>query len=136
MSALETLVKLAQSRLDATSREAAEATAEVVRLRASIDQNVERERKEEILAASDLALMLGAGSYRARMDIERDALREQIEEQEEVLAEIRKRLAMAYREKSKFEQLIEQQRVRENAELADLEQKQLDEVAITLNGRN
>ena len=50
------------------------------------------------------------------------------------LAEIRERLSAAYIEKSKFEQLIEQTRVREDAERLAREQAMLDEVATNRAG--
>jgi flagellar export protein FliJ len=50
------------------------------------------------------------------------------------LEEVRARLQEAYVEKSKFEQLIEQERLRAEADKAAREQAMLDEVAINRAG--
>jgi flagellar export protein FliJ len=61
-------------------------------------------------------------------------VRAQIAEKEAALADVRERLNAAYREKSKFEHLLEQERLRRADERAAREQASLDEVAVNRAG--
>jgi flagellar export protein FliJ len=73
-------------------------------------------------------------AYRLRVRWQLDEIGVQVRAKEAMLAEIRERLSAAYIEKSKFEQLLEQTRVREDAERLAREQAMLDEVAINRAG--
>ena len=73
-------------------------------------------------------------AYRLRVKWQIDEIRAQAAAKEAMLEDVRKRLSDAYIEKSKFEQLIEQGRIRETSERAAIEQAQLDEVAINRAG--
>ena len=79
-----------------------------------------------------LAPMLPA--YRARIKVQAGEVRRQIGEKEVQLAGVRVLLNEAYQEKSKFEQLIEQETVRRTAERATRDQAMLDEVGINRAG--
>jgi len=75
-------------------------------------------------------------AYRLRMKWQTDQIRAKVSESQNLLADIRERLNEAYREKAKFEQLIEQENLRRTTERAAREQAQLDEVAINRAGNS
>jgi flagellar export protein FliJ len=62
-------------------------------------------------------------------------VRTRIGQAEALMAETRERLTAAYQEKSKFEELIERERIREALEESAREQASLDEAAINRVGR-
>ncbi len=131
MSSLLTLVKIARRRLDEIGVEVARIQQDIDGLRMQSASLAAREQTETAQAAGD-PLMLGAlASYRMRVRMQRNEIDTQIAEREQTLSLVRERLAAAYQEKSKFEQLIEQERLRVAAERATAEQAMLDEVAIT-----
>ena len=134
MGTLDTLLKVAQSRLDEVSREAsvvAERMAVLNQQLLVLDQ-----RRDDPGTTSDVALLVAAGDFRGRLRSEREALQRVIEEQREVLNEIRGRLTMAFREKSKFEQLLAQEQVRAAQAEAVREQKLMDEAALRRTARH
>ena len=73
-------------------------------------------------------------AYRLRVKWQIDEVQQQVKSLENVLIGIREKLQEAYVEKSKFEQLIEQDAKRTSAERAAREQAMLDEVAINRAG--
>jgi flagellar export protein FliJ len=93
-----------------------------------------RERGEIANAARDTTFASMLPAYRQRVKMQVEQVRAQVDERNAALEDIRKRLSEAYIEKSKFEQLIDQTRIREDAERAAREQAQLDEVAINRAG--
>lgn len=134
MKSLHTLLKIAQRKLDELGIEAARAAREVDELQQKIAGIRAREQAEIAAAAAnpDYAAMLPA--YRLRVRWQVDEIGVVVRAKEAELAEIRERLSAAYIEKSKFEQLIEQGRVREETERQAREQAMLDEVAINRAG--
>ncbi len=135
MKSLHTLLKVAQRRLDDLGAEAARIAMQIQDLEAR--EAAVRAREEAELAGAagkdpTFAAMLTA--YRMRVKQQVGELRAQIAARTQELEDVRKRLSDAYIEKSKFEQLIEQARRREDAERAAREQAQLDEAAITRAG--
>jgi len=134
MKSFHTLLKIAQRRLDELGIEAARAGKDVSDLQDKVAGIRAREQTEITTAAAnpDYASMLPA--YRLRIRWQLDEINVQVRAKEAHLAEIRERLSAAYIEKSKFEQLIEQTRVREDAERLAREQGMLDEVATNRAG--
>jgi len=134
MKSLHTLLKIAQRKLDEMGIEAARAAREVDELQQKIAGIRAREQAEIAAAAAnpDYAALLPA--YRLRVRWQVDEIGVVVRAREVELAEIRERLSAAYIEKSKFEQLIEQGRVRDETERQAREQAMLDEVAINRAG--
>ena len=133
MDTLETLLKVAQSHLDEVSREAgiaAERMGQLNRELLSMD-----DRQQAARTDFDVSLMVAAGDFRGRLRSEREQLKQAIEEERKSLDEIRARLTLAFREKSKFEQLLARQEERAKQAEAAREQKALDEAAIRLANR-
>lgn len=128
MSTYDTLLKVAQGRLDEVSREAGAAAEVLSRFN---EQLIALGKSYAGAGASnDVNVMIAAGNYLERQRVERAKLEGQIAEQRAVLDELRARLTTAFREKSKFEQLIAQEQARKAQLAAELEQKQLDEAAL------
>lgn len=134
MKSLETLLKVAQRRMDELGVEAVRLGQFVEQLRMQEASIVAREESEVRLAAADPSLGAMLPAYRARVKAQAAEVRRQAAEKEAVLAEVRERLNAAYQEKSKFEQLIEQEALRRTTERAAREQATLDEVAINRVG--
>lgn len=134
MKSLHTLLKVAQRKLDDLGVEAAKISQEVSELEARESSVRAREQAELANAARDPTFASMLPAYRLRVKWQIDEIRTQVAAREASLTEVRERLSAAYIEKSKFEQLIEQGRVREAAERAAVEQAQLDEVAINRAG--
>lgn len=130
MDTIGTLSKLAQGRLDDVSREAGIATERMARLNRELLALDERHHQDD--ADTDISLLVSAGDFRGRRRAARAAMEETIAEAREVLDEIRERLSLAYREKSKFEQLTAREAARRAQAEAEREQKQMDEAAIRL----
>lgn len=133
MDTLETLLKVAQSHLDDISREAGVAAERMARLNRKL--LALDERGAAMRAEFDVVLTVAAGDFRGRQRAERLALQQEIEEERQSLDEIRARLTLAFREKSKFEQLLARQQERARQAEATREQKALDEAAIRLANR-
>lgn len=135
MKSFHTLLKVAQRKLDEIAIEAARIGQEVAELQTREATIRAREQVEIANAAREPAYASMLPAYRLRVKWQLDEVRVQLNARNAALEEIRKRLSDAYIEKSKFEQLIEQTRIREDAERLAREQAQLDEVAITRAGR-
>lgn len=134
MDTLETLLKVAQSRLDEVSREAGVAAERMATLNARLVE-LSREHARAGETDGDLSVLIAAGNFRGRQRDEREAVSREIEEQRGVIEGLRARLTLAFQEKSKFEQLIAQAKLREARAEAAREQKQLDEAALRLANR-
>lgn len=134
MKSFHTLVKVAQRKLDELGVEAARIAQEVSELEAREASVRAREAVELANAAGNAMFASMLPAYRLRVKWQIDEIRAQAAAKEASLAEVRKRLSDAYIEKSKFEQLIEQGRIREANARAAIEQAQLDEVAINRAG--
>lgn len=134
MKSLHTLLKVAQRKLDEIAVESARITQEVAALNEREANIRAREQAELAGAAHDTTFAAMMPAYRLRVKGQIDDVRAQISAKEKALDDIRQRLSECYIEKSKFEQLIEQGRVRDDAERAAREQAQLDEVAINRAG--
>jgi flagellar export protein FliJ len=134
MKSFETLLKVAQRRMDELGLEAVGIGQFIEQLRMQEASILAREETEVRLAADDPAMAALLPAYRARIKFQVGEVRIQIAQKEAVLADIRGRLNAAYQEKSKFEQLIEQQKLREAATRATRDQASLDEVAINRVG--
>lgn len=134
MKSLQTLLKVAQRRMDELGVEAVRIGQFIEQLRMQEASILAREENEVKLAAADPSLGSMLPAYRARVKTQVIEVRRQIAEKEAVLAEVRDRLNAAYQEKSKFEQLIEQEAVRRTTERAAREIAALDEVAINRAG--
>jgi flagellar export protein FliJ len=134
MKSLHTLLKVAQRRMDEIGIEAACITLEIDELRGK--QGALRAREQAEIATASTNPMFGSilPAYRMRVKAQIGEIQVQVISKEEALAEVRERLSTAYIEKSKFEQLIEQEAIRLAAERASKEQAMLDEVAINRAG--
>lgn len=130
MKSLHTLLKVAQRKLDEIAVESARITQEVAALNDREANIRAREQAEIASAASEPAFASMLPAYRMRVKQQIAEVRAQITAKEKALDDIRQRLSEAYIEKSKFEQLIEQSRVREETERFAREQAMLDEAAI------
>ncbi len=134
MKSLHTLLKIAQRRLDELGAEAVRAGREVDELNQKAGGIRAREQQEIATSMANPAYASMLPAYRLRVRWQIDEISVQTRAKEAELAEIRERLSAAYIEKSKFEQLIEQMRVREDAERLAREQAMLDEVATNRAG--
>ena len=134
MKSLQTLLKVAQRKLDELGVEAARIGQEVSELEAREASVRAREAAELVNAQSNAMFASMLPAYRMRVKAQIAEIRAQASAKEVALKDVRKRLSDAYIEKSKFEQLIEQGRIRETNERAAIEQAQLDEVAINRAG--
>ena len=136
MKSLDTLLKIAQRRMDELGVEASRIQVEIGELEQKVTSIREREASEVAMASKDMALAQMLPAYRLRMKWQTDQIRAKVSESQNLLADIRERLNEAYREKAKFEQLIEQENLRRTTERAAREQAQLDEVAINRAGNS
>lgn len=134
MKSLHTLLKVAQRKLDELAVESARITQEVAALNDREAGIRAREQAEIASAAQDPTFAAMLPAYRMRVKQQIADVRAQAAAKEKALEDIRPRLSEAYIEKSKFEQLIEQGRVREETERFAREQAQLDEAAINRAG--
>ena len=134
MKSLGTLLKVAQRRMDELGVEATRIGQFIEQLRLQEATMLAKEENEIQLAARDPTFASMLPAYRARVKVQANAVRAQVAEKETILASVRDRLNAAYQEKSKFEQLIEQEALRRAAERAAKDQATLDEVAINRVG--
>ena len=134
MKSLQTLLKVAQRRMDELGVEAAKVQVQIDELQAKQASIVAREKQEIAAAAGNSMFASMLPAYRLRVKWQLDEVQQQVKAHEGVLSGIRDRLQEAYVEKSKFEQLIEQEAKRVSAERAAREQAMLDEVAINRAG--
>ncbi len=135
MDTLETLLKVAQSRLDDVSREAGAAAERMASLNEALVAMEQSQAHARAHSDVDVSLLVVAGDYLGRRRAEKERLEDEIAAQRDVVDEIRARLTMAYREKSKFEQLLAREQAREAQAEAAREQKQMDEAALRLANR-
>jgi flagellar export protein FliJ len=136
MKSLETLLKVAQRRLDDLGVEAANLQARIDEMRAEEARLDAREAAEAGAATRDPMLAGMLGPFRARMKIARNEIRGRIGEARKTMELVRERLANAYQEKSKFKEMLDQANQREETERLAREQAQLDEAALNLSVRN
>ncbi len=134
MKSLQTLLKVAQRRMDELGVEAAKVQVQIDELQAKQASIVAREKQEIAAAAGNTMFASMLPAYRLRVKWQLDEVQQQVKAHEGVLSGIRDKLQDAYVEKSKFEQLIEQEAKRVSAERAAREQAMLDEVAINRAG--
>src|SRR5262245_45842005 len=135
MKSLETLLKIAQRKMDELGVEAARVGTQIAELQIKQATLRAREENEVRIAANDLSLSALLPDYRAKVQWQCDQLGVEVGKHEALLAGIRQRLNEAYQEKAKFEQLLEQEAIRRATERATREQAQLDEVAINRAGK-
>lgn len=136
MKSLQTLLKVAQRRMDELGVEAAKIQVKVDELHQKKAAIVARESQEIAAAQRDSMFASMLPAYRARVKQQIAEVEGQVVAMDNVLSSIRERLQEAYIEKSKFEQLIEQETKRIAAERQSIEQAMLDEVAINRAGSN
>lgn len=134
MKSLETLLKVAQRRMDELGIEAIRIGQFIEQLRMQEASILAREENEVQLAVADPSLGALLPAYRARIKIKVGEVRIQIAQKEAILTDVRGRLNAAYQEKSKFEHLIQQENIRRANERATRDQASLDEVAINRAG--
>lgn len=134
MKSLHTLLKVAQRRMDELGVEAAKIQVQIDELQAKQASMVAREKQEIAAAAGNSMFASMLPAYRLRVKWQIDEVQQHVKAHEGVLVGIRDKLQEAYVEKSKFEQLIEQETKRVSAERAAREQAMLDEVAINRAG--
>ncbi|MBU6318062.1 MAG: flagellar FliJ family protein [Alphaproteobacteria bacterium] len=135
MRTLETLLKLAQRRLDDVGVQAGEAARRLDALAVKRSDLLNRERAEVEAGTSDPAAFHLVSAYRQRVKLALAALDVEIAEAQATSLRIREQLTIAYQEKSRFEQLVEQAVEREAVRLEALDQAALDEAAINRVGR-
>jgi len=134
-SSLDTLLKIAQRRMDALAIEAANYARQVEDIQMRRAQIVAREEIEIEAAQHDLLILPMLPAYRARIQAETSAMDMHVRNAEALLAGVRERMAAAYQEKAKLEHLIELQAQRRARLEAEREQAALDEAAINLSFR-
>lgn len=134
MKSLHTLLKVAQRRMDELGVEAAKIQQDIDAIKGRQQAILEREKQEMALAAGNSMFASMLPAYRQRVKLQINEAQQEIHVRDEMLADVRARLQEAYVEKSKFEQLIEQERIRADAERAAREQAVLDELAINRAG--
>jgi flagellar export protein FliJ len=134
MKSLHTLLKVAQRRMDELGVEATRIGQEINELRNKQYAILEREKNEVAMAATNAMFASMLPAYRLRVKWQVDEAQQQVNAKDELLIDVRARLQEAYIEKSKFEQLIEQEAIRVAADRAAKEQAMLDEVAINRAG--
>jgi flagellar biosynthesis chaperone FliJ len=134
MKSLQTLLKVAQRRMDELGIQATRLGQHIDQLRMQEATILAREETEMTLAESDPRLAPMLPAYRARVKVQTTEVRRQIGENEAQLAEVRVLLNQAYQEKAKFEHLLAQEAIRVAEERAAKEQAMLDEVAINRAG--
>jgi flagellar export protein FliJ len=134
MNSLHTLLKIAQRKMDELGIETARIQAEMEQLRMKQATLLAREENEVRMAQTDLSLAALLPAYRLKVRWQCDQIRAELAKFEHALFQIRQRLNEAYQEKSKFEQLINQESIRRTTARAALEQAQLDEIAINRAG--
>jgi flagellar biosynthesis chaperone FliJ len=135
MKSLETLLKVAQRRLDDVGREMARLNQHLDGLRVEEAKLIGREQAEIAAAMHDIALMVLIPDYRRRVAHQVALVRARTDQAEALMADMRARLTAAYQEKSKFEELLKRERIREAQTRSALEQSALDEAAINRVGR-
>ena len=136
MKSLETLLKVAQRRLDDVGREIARLSQHLDGLRMEEAKLIGREQAEIAAALHDISLMAMIPAYRQRVAQQLALLQARVGQAEALMADTRIRLTEAFQEKSKFEELLQRERVRAALALSTLEQAALDEAAINRVGRN
>ena len=134
MKSLHTLLKVAQRRMDELGVEAAKIQQDIDAIKGKQQAILDREKQEMALAAGNSMFASMLPAYRLRVKWQIDQAQQEVHAKDEMLAEVRTRLQEAYVEKSKFEQLIEQERVRADTERAAREQAVLDELAVNRAG--
>ncbi|MEQ1609805.1 MAG: flagellar FliJ family protein [Hyphomonadaceae bacterium] len=134
MKSLHTLLKVAQRRMDELGVEAAKIQQQMDELRAKQGAITAREKQEIAAAAGNSMFASILPAYRLRVKRQLDEVQQHVKSLDGALTGIRERLQEAYVEKSKFEQLIEQEGKRAAAERSAREQAMLDEVAINRAG--
>lgn len=134
MKSLQTLLKVAQRRMDELGVEAAKIQVKVDELHQKQAGIIAREQQEIAAAQGDSMFASMLPAYRMRVKQQIADVQSQVQAMDNVLSGIRDRLQEAYIEKSKFEQLIEQETKRKSAERQAIEQAMLDEVAINRAG--
>jgi hypothetical protein len=135
MKSLETLLKVAQRRLDNVGREMARLNQHLDGLRVEEAKLIGREQAEIAAAMHDIALMVLMPAYRRRVAQQVALVRARTDQAEALMADTRARLTAAYQEKSKFEELLKRERIHEAQTRSALEQSALDEAAINRVGR-
>lgn len=134
MKSLHTLLKVAQRRMDELGVQATKIQQDMNELRDRQVMIRAREQQEIAAAAGNSMFSSMLPAYRARVKMQIAEVQQQVDAKEEVLSDIRERLQEAYVEKSKFEQLIDQEAVRVAADRAAKEQAVLDELAVNRAG--
>lgn len=134
MKSLQTLLKVAQRRMDELGVEAAKVQVQVDELHQKQAAIIAREQMEIQAAQTNSMFASMLPAYRMRVKQQIAEVQSQVDAMDNVLAGIRERLQDAYIEKSKFEQLIEQETKRVSAARMATEQAMLDEVAINRAG--
>lgn len=132
MKSLQTLLKIAQRRLDDLSVEAANLQTRIDGMHAEEAQIDAREAQEASVAATDPMTMRMMPAFRARMKLARGEVHGRVAEAEKTMEIVRDRIATAYQEKARFREMLDQLAVREEAERLAREQAQLDEAALNL----
>ena len=134
MKSLHTLLKVAQRRMDELGVEAAKIQVQIDELRAKQGGILARGKQEISAAAGNTMFASMLPAYRMRVKQQVAEVEREVNARDAVLLDIRDKLQEAYVEKSKFEQLIEQESKRVANERAAREQAMLDEVAINRAG--
>jgi flagellar export protein FliJ len=134
MKSLQTLLKVAQRRMDELGVEAARIQQDIDALKGRQLAILDREKQEMALAADNAMFASTLPAYRYRVKMQINEAEQEIHAKDGLLSDVRQRLQAAYVEKSKFEQLIEQERIRTDAERAAREQAVLDELAVNRAG--
>ncbi|RYY91519.1 MAG: hypothetical protein EON61_27655 [Alphaproteobacteria bacterium] len=134
MKSLQTLLKVAQRRMDELGVEAAKIQVKVDELHQKKGAIIAREQQEIAAAQYDSMFASMLPAYRMLVKQQIAEVQGQVAAMDNVLDGIRDKLQQAYIEKSKFELLIEQETKRVSDERSAREQAMLDEVAINRAG--
>ncbi len=130
MKALPTLIKVAQRKIDDTGREIAQAQMAVDGLKTARALASGRAATEMGEAQADIRFLNAIPAYLNRHKAECARLDQDIEQAEQLIAQIRERLMAAYQEKRRLESLETLYADRARVEAATREQAALDEAAL------
>jgi flagellar export protein FliJ len=136
MKTFTTLQKLARRTLDEVSREVTQLRSKEAAITQEMQALDARETAEIAAAMAQPELYSSLPAFRERIAIRRRELKAQKADILDTLQRVRERLEDAYREKSKFDQLIETTIERERLDRLAAEQKDLDEAAVLRAGRD
>ncbi len=133
MKAVDTLIRLAKSEVDAAQR----ALSDLLKIEETIDQALidlaDEVQNEAAFAANNPDINRNFAAYSRRMADKKALLQEQRDGLQPMIAQAREKLAECFEEQKKYEITLERQREEEQREADKREQQELDEIALRAN---